>query len=70
MEKERNEEEVRLYDLNKRFLAEVEKGAEWVEVKYIIEEMKEVAKELDHVPVITMDNPAVNNERAPAKGLR
>jgi hypothetical protein len=58
MQKDRNEEQLKLLELNQRFLAEVENGAGWKELKAILDDMKEVAKNLDQVPatVISFDN--------------
>jgi translation initiation factor 2B subunit (eIF-2B alpha/beta/delta family) len=72
MEKERTEAQLRLIELNRQFLQEVESGKGWNDVKHLMEEMKEVAKQLDHIPatVITMDNHTVNNQRESAKGFR
>jgi translation initiation factor 2B subunit (eIF-2B alpha/beta/delta family) len=66
MEKERNEEQVRLYELNKRFLAEVEKGAEWKEVKDIIDQMREVARRIERLQpatIISIDNYPLENSK-------
>jgi hypothetical protein len=58
MQKDRNEEQLKLLKLNQRFLTEVENGAGWKELKAILDDMKEVAKNLDQVPatVISFDN--------------
>jgi hypothetical protein len=61
--RERRKWEVRLRELNERFLAEVESGAGWNDLKDIIEEMKDIAKGLDHIPasVISFDNYPLKN---------
>jgi hypothetical protein len=62
MQKDRNEEQLKLLELNQRFLAEVEKGAGWKELKAILDDMKEIAKNLDQVPatVISFDHYPLN----------
>lgn len=64
MENARTEAQIRLIELNKRFLDEVESGKGWEDVRAIMEEMKEVAKQLDHISatVITMDNYPLENK--------
>jgi hypothetical protein len=54
MENERNEEQMRLYELNKRFLAEVENGADWADVKEIIDQMREVARRIEYLQPATV----------------
>ena len=49
MQKERTLEQLRLIELNKRFLAAVESGADWKEVKLILDDMREAAKEMDRL---------------------
>lgn len=49
-----SEEQVRFYELNKRFLAEVEKGKDWNELHPLIVEMKELAKKFDHLELATV----------------
>ena len=61
---ERRKWELRLKELNERFLSEVDSGAGWNDLKEIVEEMKEIAKGLDHMPasVISFDSyPQANN---------
>jgi hypothetical protein len=36
-------------ELNKRFMEEVDRGASWIELRCIIDEMVELAKQLDHL---------------------
>lgn len=62
MPKERNEEQLKLIELNKRFLQEIERGAGWDDVKGIMEEMKEIARRIDHIPatVISFDDYPLN----------
>jgi hypothetical protein len=62
MQKERSEEQTRLMELNKRFLAEIEAGKGWEDVKHLMEDMKQIAKRLDHLPaqVISFDNYPLN----------
>jgi hypothetical protein len=36
-------------ELNKRFMEEIERGASWIELRCIIDEMVELAKQLDHL---------------------
>jgi hypothetical protein len=62
MEKGRREEQARLLELNKRFLEEIESGKGWSDVKHLIEDMKQIAKRLDHLPaqVVSFDNYPLN----------
>jgi hypothetical protein len=62
MEKGRTEGQLRLRELNKRFLEEIENGKGWEDVKYILDEMKKIAKHLDHIPatVISFDEYPLN----------
>jgi hypothetical protein len=55
---DKNDVQSKLFHLNKLFVEEVEKGKGWDELKEIIEEMKVLTKELDHLPatVISFDN--------------
>jgi hypothetical protein len=55
---ERRKWELRLRELNEQFLAEVERGAGWDDLRDIVEEMKSIAKGLDHIPasVISFDS--------------
>lgn len=51
MEKnEREWRQLQLIKLNQQFLAEVENGAGWKDLKDVLEQMKEIAKGLDHMP--------------------
>jgi hypothetical protein len=63
--KERTEAQMRLIDLNRQFLAEIEAGKGWAEVKYILEEMKLIAKQLDGMPatVVSFDNYNLDNQK-------
>ncbi len=63
MNKLRTEEQKRFIELNKRFMDEVEKGASWNELRWLIEEMKDIAKDFEHLEpakVVAMDH-RVNN---------
>jgi hypothetical protein len=65
MEKERVEEQVRLYELNRKFLAEVENGADWADVREIIDQMRDVARRIDYLQpatVISMDSYPLENK--------
>ena len=63
MEKERAEEHIRLRELNDRFLKEIEVGKKWEDVRYLLDEMKKIAKRLDHLParVVQFDNYPLKN---------
>lgn len=63
MLKERSEAQERLRELNKRFLEEIESGRGWEDVHGIMEEMKEIAKSLDHLPaqIVNFDNYPLKN---------
>jgi len=69
MERNRAEEQGKLLELNQRFLAEVESGAGWNDLRGILEEMKEIAKALDHLPatIISFDNYQLNKESEAAQ---
>jgi hypothetical protein len=49
MQQESNEGKQQLRELNRRFLEEIEGGKRWEDVQHIMEEMKEVAKKMDHM---------------------
>jgi hypothetical protein len=70
MEKERSEEQLKLMALNKRFLEEIERGSGWEDVKNIMEEMKEIARRIDHIPatVISFDDYPLNKTSESANG--
>lgn len=42
--------------LNKRFIAEVEKGTSWHELRWLLEEMKGLAKHSDEADIATPEN--------------
>jgi hypothetical protein len=64
MQRESDEEKLRLRELNRQFLEEIERGKPWEDVQYIMEEMKEVAKRLDHMPPNERsDTPPRNNNK-------
>lgn len=42
------DEQRRFIELNKQFMSEVENGASWSELRYLIEEMKDLAKNFEH----------------------
>ncbi|HEX6914957.1 MAG TPA: hypothetical protein VF145_06930 [Chitinophagaceae bacterium] len=67
---ERPEEQAKFIELNKRFMDEVEKGASWTELRWLIEEMKEIAKHFEHLEPATVvemehrrDHPGMRRER-------
>lgn len=64
MEKEREEEQRKLKELNRRFLEEIESGKGWQEVKDIMDEMKKIAKRLDNIPgqVVSFDDYPLENK--------
>lgn len=64
MEKARSEEQLKLKELNRRFLDEIENGKGWEDVRGILDEMKKIAKKLDHIPgtVVSFDNYPLDNK--------
>lgn len=59
----RTEEQDKFIELNKRFMDEVEKGATWSELRWLLDEMKELAKGFEHLEpatIITMDHRSDN----------
>ena len=50
----RDEEQERFIELNKQFMSEVENGASWSELRWLIEEMKNIAKNFEHLDVATV----------------
>jgi hypothetical protein len=67
MQQNRSEGQQKLKDLNSRFLEEIEAGKGWEDLKHIVEEMKEVAKGLDHMPapVVSFDRYQLNRTGDP-----
>jgi hypothetical protein len=54
----RTDDQSKFIELNKRFMDEVEKGATWNELRWLIEEMKNLSKNFEHIEpakVIAMD---------------
>jgi hypothetical protein len=67
---QRSEGQQKLRDLNSRFLEEIEKGKGWEDLKDIMDEMKEVAKSLDHLhgttgTLVSFDNYHLNKTGQP-----
>lgn len=55
----RSEEQEKFIELNKQFMTEVENGATWTDLRWLIEEMKDIAKNFEHLDtatVIAMDH--------------
>ncbi len=50
----RSEEQERFIELNKQFMSEVEKGATWSDLRWLVEEMKDIAKGFDHLDGATV----------------
>lgn len=50
----RSEEQEKFIELNKRFMTEVENGATWTDLRWLIEEMKDIAKSFDHLDTATV----------------
>jgi translation initiation factor 2B subunit (eIF-2B alpha/beta/delta family) len=65
MEYQRTRAQLRIMELNKQFLNEVNSGKGWKDVKHLMEEIKEAAKQLDHVPatVVSFDNYILDNKQ-------
>lgn len=66
----RTEEQDKFIELNKKFMEEVEKGASWSDLRWLLDEMKELAKNFEHLEpatIITMDhrteNPSMERTR-------
>lgn len=60
----RSEEQEKFIELNKQFMDEVEKGATWSDLRWLIDEMKAIAKNFEHLDtatVIAMDHRNNNN---------
>jgi translation initiation factor 2B subunit (eIF-2B alpha/beta/delta family) len=66
MENPRSAAQLRIMELNRQFLQEVGSGKGWKDVRHLMEEMKEVAKQLDHIPatVVSFDNYILNNKES------
>ena len=45
----RTDEQKKFIELNKRFMEEVENGATWSELRWLIDEMKDIAKKFEHL---------------------
>lgn len=55
----RTDEQAKFIELNKRFMEEVENGATWSELRWLIDEMKDLAKNFEHLEpakVVAMGN--------------
>jgi hypothetical protein len=55
----RSDKQDRFIELNKRFMEEVEKGASWSDLRWLIDEMKDIAKNFEHLEpakIIAMSN--------------
>ena len=50
----KGEEQERFIELNKQFMNEVEKGASWNELRWLIDEMKKIAKNFEHLDGATV----------------
>jgi hypothetical protein len=68
--KERTEAQLKLIELNKQFITEIENGKGWSDVKYLLEEMKKIAKELDELPatIISFDDYNLDNQKVSESG--
>jgi hypothetical protein len=66
----RSEEQEKFIELNKQFMSEVENGATWSDLRWLIDEMKAIAKNFDHfdtATVIAMDH---RNDNSPMERNR
>lgn len=45
----RTDDQKKFIELNKRFMEEVENGATWSELRWLIDEMKDIAKNFEHI---------------------
>jgi hypothetical protein len=55
----KSEEQEKFIELNKQFMHQVEKGASWNDLRWLIDEMKVLAKNFEHLDtatVIAMDH--------------
>ena len=62
--KVRTDDQQKFIELNKQFMDEVEKGASWSELRWLIEEMKDIAKNFEHLEpakVIALDKRNANS---------
>jgi len=50
----RSEEQEKFIELNKRFMSEVENGASWNDLRWLIDEMKAIAKNFEHLDTATV----------------
>lgn len=50
----RTEEQEKFIELNKKFMDEVEKGASWSDLRWLLDEMKELAKDFEHLEPATI----------------
>jgi hypothetical protein len=66
----RTGDQERFIELNKQFMDEVERGATWSELRWLIEEMKDIAKDFEHIKqgkITARDKPG---ENSPTGGTR
>ena len=58
MQRKRTKEQLRLIELNQKFVEQVELGASWDELKIVLDDMTELAKNIDlrSATVISFDN--------------
>lgn len=60
----RTDDQARFIELNKQFMNEVERGATWNELRWLIEEMKDLSKNfknLEPAKVVAMDKRTPNS---------
>jgi hypothetical protein len=50
----RSEEQEKFIELNKQFMTEVENGATWNDLRSLIDEMKAIAKNFEHMDMATV----------------
>jgi hypothetical protein len=60
----------RFIELNKQFMIEVERGATWSELRWLIEEMKDLAKDFEHMKPEKITAPAKTEDNSPTGRLR
>jgi hypothetical protein len=53
-------DQLKLIELNRRFLAEVERGASWEEVRLILDEMRELVRGVDTATILQFDDFPMN----------
>ena len=63
--KDRGELQTKLVQLNQTFLAKVEQGAGWKDLKNLLDDMKVIARHLDQLPgtVVPFDSMPQNKTR-------